>query len=678
MEQIRLDIVPKGIMPVCHASQYDKGRVIRCNLMDGLQGYVLTDETIVLKVCKPDDNIVTAAVEVISGTSYVDIVTTEQMTACEGNNICELTMSKDDVVISTLNFRMQVEVDPLKDGVESETVIHNLESMVDEMVAEEVATQYDSENVIFDSEPTSGHGTPYTVTSEGIKTAIDNAFDYDNTASGSIVHITDGADNIPVKSLVSEIVAVESGSGEKSPDNPYSISGFDSGIITRCGKNLFDNSLMVNSQTTVVGDTVTLTATGNFQGSAFAFMPVKQGYKYALKIDSLTSGSAVEIRRYNASGTVTNTVVITQSTIININDGTTAKISIVYGNRVAGAGTFILKGFNIALGENYQSYEAYNGNDYTFAFGQTVYGGHFDNKGNLVVTHIFGELVATSKNGNYFRATLSELGLPNIYDKNADLFCDRYAVADVTTATSNDNQITVYGDVGDAYAIRWVDLNYLNADVSTYNSAMASNKPKICYKLLNPITLSIASQDIPTLLGENNIFSNCGDVEVEYYTSKSDDILEFINSEIDKKNGTNIPIEEDSQDSIKDYIDDEVSSIDLESLPDTDISSPSANQVLSFDGNNWVNANQIVVKYEEKDITFDSTGEGTLYFANGYILGLKDIPSDSLYIGYITYMAGTKTMVKGFNRSATSFDSTAIANTTRKIGIYYLDNIVTQ
>ena len=169
MEQIRIDIVPKGIMPVCHASQYDKGRVIRCNLMDGLQGYVLTTETIVLNVRKPDDNIVTAAVEVIAGKTYVDIVTTEQMTACEGNNICELTMSKDDVVISTMNFKMQVEVDPLKDGIESETEIHNLTQQVIDIVSD----QYDSNSVIFDDEPTAGHVAPYTVSSEGILNALD-------------------------------------------------------------------------------------------------------------------------------------------------------------------------------------------------------------------------------------------------------------------------------------------------------------------------------------------------------------------------------------------------------------------------------------------------------------------------------------------------------------------------
>lgn len=166
MERITLNLIPKGITPICHASQYDTGRQIALDLMDDLQGYTLSDETIELGVCKPDGNIVTAAVEVTSGKTYVIIETTEQMTACEGDSECELKISKAGTEIGTLNFKLRVERDPLKDGIESDTEIHNLSHQISELVSE----QYDSENVIFDSEPTSDHGNGYTVTSEGIKT----------------------------------------------------------------------------------------------------------------------------------------------------------------------------------------------------------------------------------------------------------------------------------------------------------------------------------------------------------------------------------------------------------------------------------------------------------------------------------------------------------------------------
>lgn len=185
MERITLNIIPKGITPVCHASQFDIGRVIRCDIMDDLQGYVFSDETVELRVRKPDDNVVTASVDVVSGDTFVLIETTEQMTACDGVNKCELRIMKGDVRIGSLNFDMKVEVDPLKDGIESETEIHNLETqihdmneeMLPDMVAEEVTRQYDSENVIFDDEPTENHGDGYTVNSAGLKTYIPKIID---------------------------------------------------------------------------------------------------------------------------------------------------------------------------------------------------------------------------------------------------------------------------------------------------------------------------------------------------------------------------------------------------------------------------------------------------------------------------------------------------------------------
>jgi len=441
MESINLNLIPQGANPVVHAKQFDEGRGFRFNLFNGTAPIVLTGaETITCNVKKPDGNLVTVAVTNTSS-NYVEVYTTLQMCACYGANLGEIRLEEDGNDIGTLNFTLSVEESPLNNGIESESSIHNLNTMVDEMVAEEVATQYDSSNVIFDEEPTDNHGIGYTVTSEGIKTAIDNAFDYDNTASGSLVHIEDGADNIPVKSLVSEIVAVESGSGEKSPDNPYTISGFDSGIITD---------------------------TDNDQ--------------------------------------ITNT--------------------------------------------------------YTFAFGQTVYGGHFDNKGNLVVTHKFLEFDYQSNwrfenllGGNFYVACGNDVKASQFGD---DLSCNCSPSSSVLAVTQNSCLISVAKN----FNFTWGGTLGITS-VDDFKSYLQTNNLVIKVKCLlaNPITLAITSQDIPTLLGENNIYSNCGDVEVNYYTSKSNDILEFIDSEIGKKNGTNIPIEEDSQDSIKDYIDNEVSTI---------------------------------------------------------------------------------------------------------------------
>ena len=172
MEIINLDMVPGKKSPVCHASQYDDGRVIRFNLYDSGLPYTLDGtETITFEVRKPDGNIVTSTLTNTSD-SYVDVVTTEQMTAVKGANLCEVRVEKGATNIGSLNVIMAVEMDPTDGGIASASEIDNLRSQVSGMVAEEVAEQYDSANVIFDAVPTPGHGNGYAVTSEGVNNAL--------------------------------------------------------------------------------------------------------------------------------------------------------------------------------------------------------------------------------------------------------------------------------------------------------------------------------------------------------------------------------------------------------------------------------------------------------------------------------------------------------------------------
>lgn len=201
MESFNLNIIPGKTRPVCHASQFDTGRVIRVNLFEDANIYTLSgSEEVSLSVRKPDGNVVTASIE-NTGDSFVEIVTTEQMTACAGSNLCELKIEDDGKVIGTMNFILETEQDPLEGGIESQSEIDNLETQVNNMVVEAVADQYDSNAVIFDQEPTAGHGNGYAVTSAGIKAAIDNAV-------GSLSTEIEGL-STNVDSLTSEVSALD-------------------------------------------------------------------------------------------------------------------------------------------------------------------------------------------------------------------------------------------------------------------------------------------------------------------------------------------------------------------------------------------------------------------------------------------------------------------------------------
>lgn len=204
METIRLNLVPVGATPVCHAAQYDEGRQIKLELYNGAAAYqIQAGDSFELDLRKPDGHIVTTAITGTQGNTYLILETSEQMCAVSGINICKIKVKNSGNEIGTLIFNMAVQMDVLADGDPSETIIDNL----DEMVAEAVAEQYDSGNVFFDNAPTAGHGNGYAVTSEGVKTVIDSI------SNGLVQEISDrtAADGV-LDARINEIIALPSGS----------------------------------------------------------------------------------------------------------------------------------------------------------------------------------------------------------------------------------------------------------------------------------------------------------------------------------------------------------------------------------------------------------------------------------------------------------------------------------
>jgi hypothetical protein len=58
---------------------------------------------------------------------------------------------------------------------------------------------------------------------------------------------------------------------------------------------------------------------------------------------------------------------------------------------------------------------------------------------------------------------------------------------------------------------------------------LTSNGVQLVYELANPITFAIASQDIPTLLGNNNIFSNTGKInKLVYFKTGSEAVASIV------------------------------------------------------------------------------------------------------------------------------------------------------
>lgn len=142
-DRITVDLTPGKFPPVCHASQFDEGRIIRIDFVnDGLPYEIQQNDSFELNVRKPDNTVVTRTI--VRGdpsiqTTYCYISTTQQMVAVAGDNICEIKISDgDNNTIGTCNFIMRVEKSPLDGGVTSASAIHDLETQVEDMVSSNI------------------------------------------------------------------------------------------------------------------------------------------------------------------------------------------------------------------------------------------------------------------------------------------------------------------------------------------------------------------------------------------------------------------------------------------------------------------------------------------------------------------------------------------------------------
>lgn len=140
-EYIELNLIPTGEKPVFHAAQYDVGRPIIIKLKNGEDDFTPTDLDLELQVRKVDNNIVTAVPDSVDG-NIVTFLTTQQMCACSGTNLCEVQLSDENTTIATLHFYLVVQRDVLQGGLTSQSEIHDLEEQIAAIVPEVIGDEY--------------------------------------------------------------------------------------------------------------------------------------------------------------------------------------------------------------------------------------------------------------------------------------------------------------------------------------------------------------------------------------------------------------------------------------------------------------------------------------------------------------------------------------------------------
>ena len=165
------------------------------------------------------------------------------------------------------------------------------------------------------------------------------------------------------------------------------------------------------------------------------------------------------------------------------------------------------------------------------SFGQTVYGGHVDvTTGVMTVDRAYGQVTSQYLSGlssSYidYLSTASALGgKPSVYVRNL-FYADgaKNRVAGGIKAVCNAFPIlynsTNYNASQNrcAFVVDGVNIN----SVATFISAVQALETGgsglyVAYELETPVTIQLTPQQLSTLLGQNNIFADTGDVSVEY------------------------------------------------------------------------------------------------------------------------------------------------------------------
>lgn len=320
-----------------------------------------------------------------------------------------------------------------------------------------------------------------------------------STVSGSMVSIADGSDGLPVKSLVVDIA---------------STAGVTGATIMRFGKNLWPDTYNptpidgLKRRSVFVGDnTVTLSTT----------MPRNTNNACNL---FLLAGQVTTGENSNTNGVEVNT----SRTVAAVNGYVTVSYRLVDGVDPRNYDV------QLEIGDTATSFEPYQTpREFSVTFPSTagtVCDGTLDvTNGVLTVDRVMITLDGSetwSRNENesnesgficYTPVPISKLSA-NSY--TSDIVSNMFTIVGNSSIANPSTTTTGIPSGGGSPLRMYFYLRYdFMADIEAWKTWLATNNVQVSY-LIEPTSYQLDPIEVLTLLGENTIYTNCGDVTVTY------------------------------------------------------------------------------------------------------------------------------------------------------------------
>lgn len=384
------------------------------------------------------------------------------------------------------------------------------------------------------------HWDAVSVSDITIEMAEENAKSFPTgSASGAVASFADGADGIPIKDMTVNIEPVQAGTGDPSPSNVRAISGWDSSTVVNSAANLFSPKAFLkfakrylpSGTVDDVNNTFYYAANAQLYGTygGFYSMPYKPNTQYTFIFTYMRTGGSEtalgsNIRINYSDGTYTfmpevsakNTkethvfVSTAGKTVVSVGKGNNSGQTTIYADECC-----ILEGVHTA-----DDFVPFEGSMADTPFGQTVYGGTLNPlTGVLTVDREMLTMDGTwTSDVGVYNPTLTgtnniRCSLATRYRKAILPVCDSFKGMPPGTALAA-NQVATGSAEGTSYI--YFKLEDESKTVEEWTTELAENPVHIVVGLATPLTVQLSTTQITTLLGQNNIWADSGDISVTY------------------------------------------------------------------------------------------------------------------------------------------------------------------
>lgn len=322
-------------------------------------------------------------------------------------------------------------------------------------------------------------------------------------------------------SVVSQVKAVQSGTGDPSTDNVRPISGWDEANLWIVGKNLFNISGEINRNPlgeyqgvfNFVEDGV-LTANANSVGMYLVgqIIHVKKGTPVIFSFDMLSTGTGTNgyVCIYELGSPIVGMSSRPRTPGHYVSYEYTPKTDvIVFAFGTSGGKGAKYKNISLTLKSEGGEYEPYKGLAHIATFEDTIYGGTLNwTTGELSVTHICANIQSTDAWGDSIAV-------------NGYILQKDFGIAEGGAVLCNIAPVSYDGGAGALTAsvaygcVRMSDFKTLFPTIEEWRGFLDEiGGVQVCGKLKTPTTVKLTPTEILALTGTNTIYTNTGDTTV--------------------------------------------------------------------------------------------------------------------------------------------------------------------